>query len=288
MQGRAADLHLHTTASDGTDTLDERVADASGKGLDCIAVTDHDTLNPDVSWRSRTIDGVEVISGAEIKAGLNDRKIEILGYFLDPDDGRLQELLDRIDRYRNERMREMIQKTNELVESTITFEAVQAQSDSTIGRPHLARVLVEKGEADSVGEAFEKYIASDREGYVETEKVSAAEVIETIHDNGGVTSLAHPGRSFPRDEALDEARQLKDADLDAIEVPYTYDQLREVSSSTIYFTAGRARRIAEELDLLISGGTDCHGSESSKYFLGDIRLPYRHVERLKDRRQEYV
>lgn len=288
MQGRAADLHLHTTASDGTDTLQERVSDAAEKGLDCIAVTDHDTLNPDVSWRSREMEGVEVISGAEIKAGLNGRKIEILGYFLDPSDEALQDLLARIDRYRNERMREMIEKTNELVESTITFEEVKAQSDSTIGRPHLARVLVEKGEAGSVGEAFEKFIASDREGYVETEKISAAEVIETIHDNGGVTSLAHPGRSFPADEALGQVRQLKGSGLDAIEVPYTYDQLREVSSSTIHFTAGKAREIAEELDLLATGGTDCHGSQSSKYFLGDIRLPYRHVERLKDRRQEYV
>ncbi|MDY6778860.1 MAG: PHP domain-containing protein [Candidatus Nanohaloarchaea archaeon] len=274
-----ADLHLHTTASDGTDSVEERVSDASERGFDAIAVTDHDTINRSMEDRVEHRQGVEVICGSEIKAGLDGTKVEVLGYFLQPDDERLNELFDRIRRYREERMREMVRKVNAETDATISYEEVAAKADTSIGRPHLASVLVEHGEADSISDAFARFIGSDQPAYVATEKVAVGEVIETVHDAGGIASLAHPGRSLERENAEEQVERLVELGLDAIEVPYTYDRM-EVGRYA--FTAEYAAELAARFDLPVTGGSDCHGSRSDKYFLGDVRLPYRHVRRLKE------
>lgn len=284
MTRRFADLHMHTVASDGTDTVDERVEQARERDIDCIAITDHDTLTDELDDRYEVRQGVEVVTGAEIKAGLDGTKVEVLGYFLDPSDERLDEVFETIERFRHERMEAMIERVNTMIDDDITFDAVAAKADATIGRPHLARTLVEYGAVDSVGEAFEEYIGDDCHGYVETEKLDVEEVIEVIHENGGVASLAHPGRSLDPDNAYDKMEDLVEAGLDAIEVPYTYDRMREERYS---FGAELARELAQEYDLLVTGGSDCHGSDSDKFFLGDVRLPYRHVEALKERRERY-
>jgi predicted metal-dependent phosphoesterase TrpH len=280
MKTKYADLHMHTTVSDGTDDIIFRADDARDKGLSCIAITDHDATHHELDERVQTIKGVEVISGAEIKAGLNGRKIEILGYFLDRSDERLQQMLERIEQFRVERMEKMIRKVNQLIDSHISFNEVAVKADASIGRPHLAATLVEKGEVETVSDAFEEYIGDDKPGYVESEKMPAAKVIEAIHDNGGICSLAHPGRSLPKENAIELVRQLQEKGLDAIEVPYTYDKLSNFRHS---FGSDHAARIADELDLLITGGSDCHGSKSDKYYIGEIKLPYRHVEALKRR-----
>lgn len=276
---------MHTTASDGTDSVDERVEQAQEYGIDCIAITDHDAMTDDLDDRYEERQGVEVIAGAEIKAGLDGDKVEVLGYFLDPADEELSRLFDRIERYRRERMQEMVANVNAELGAEITFEDVASRADASIGRPHLARALVDAGAADSVAEAFQEYIGDDCDAYVETEKVDAAEVIGTIHDNGGVASLAHPGRSLTPDDAYDRVGELVSSGLDAIEVPYTYDKLDE---GRYQFGAETAKDLAQEFDLLVTGGSDCHGSGSDKFYLGDVRLPYRHVEALKERREEYA
>ncbi len=279
-----ADLHMHTVASDGTDTVDERVEQANERELEAIAITDHDTLTDELDDRYEVRDGVEVITGAEIKAGLDGTKVEVLGYLLDPSDDRLADVFETIERYRTERMEAMIERVNTMIDDTVTFDEVRARADATIGRPHLARTLVEKGATDSVGDAFAEYIGEGCHGYVETEKLDAEEVIEVIHDNGGVASLAHPGRSLSPEYAEEQLGTLVEAGLDAIEVPYTYDRMDEDRYS---FGAETAKELAEAYDLLVTGGSDCHGSDSDKFFLGDVRLPYRHVEALKERAATY-
>jgi len=229
-------------------------------------------------------EGVEVITGAEIKAGMDGRKVEVLGYFLDPGDERLDEVFETIERYRRERLEAMIDRVNTMIEDAIGFDEVKERADGTIGRPHLARVLVDRGEAEDVGDAFATYIGEDQHGYVETEKLDVAEVIDVIHENGGVASLAHPGRSLDPDAAYEQVGRLVDAGLDAIEVPYTYDRM---DGSRYAFGAELAADLVREYDLLVTGGSDCHGSGSDKFYLGDVRLPYRHVEVLKERQERY-
>ncbi|MDY6788769.1 MAG: PHP domain-containing protein [Candidatus Nanohaloarchaea archaeon] len=278
-----ADLHMHTTASDGTDTLSERVEDAKDKNLSCIAITDHDTINPDLEGRKKKIKGVRVVTGAEIKAGLDGNKIEVLGYFLDPEGEEINELFQRIKQYRKDRMKKMVDKINDLIQEEIKLEEVLERAETSVGRPHLARTLKEKGVVESTGEAFSKYISNEGPAFVPSEKVDAKEVIRIVHENGGVTSLAHPGRSLTSENAYDMVEKLVKRGLDGIEVSYTYDlQDRDFS-----FGVSRADEIAQNLGLIPTGGSDCHGSKSSKYFLGEVRLPYPYVKKLWEKGEQY-
>lgn len=281
---KTADLHLHTPQSDGTDTVAERVADANERDISCLAVTDHDVMPTMLDDRVQVIDGVEVIAGAEFKTRVDGRNIEILAYFIDPTSDALHDLASRIQERRKERMETMIGSINDAEGTDITLDEVGAHAERTIGRPHLAAVLVDRGLVDSVGEAFAEYIGDDCPHYVATDTVPAAEVIERVQADGGVVSLAHPGRSLPEDAADDAVAELVDAGLDAIEVFYTYDKLQE-SGRDVHFTAKRSQELADQFDLVETGGSDCHGSESDKYYLGSVSVPYRCVERLKEIRQ---
>lgn len=278
-----ADLHMHTTASDGTDTVEKRVKDAKQKDLSCIAITDHDTINSDLKERKKDIGGLKLVTGSEIKAGLRGEKIEILGYFLDPSDSGIQNLFEKIKEYRETRMRKMVDKINGLIDKHIELKTVMEKANTSVGRPHLARTLVEKGIVEDVGEAFDQYISMGGPGYVPSEKADAGEVIDVIHENGGVASLAHPGRSLKEEKAYDMVEDLAKKGLDAIETSYTYD----IQDRDFNFRVEKAMEIAKNLDLLPTGGSDCHGSESFKYFLGEVRFPYKHVKKLWERSKQY-
>lgn len=281
---KTADLHLHTPNSDGTDTVEDRVADANEHGIDCLAITDHDVLPAMLDDRIQTIDGVEVIAGAELKTRYEGHKIEILAYFIDPESEDLSELTDTIARNREERMQAMIDSINDAEGTEITLDAVNEHADGTLGRPHLAQELLERGMVDSIGAAFNQFIGEDGPHYVATDTIEAPEVIERIQADGGVASLAHPGRSLPEEEAEAIISGLVDAGLDAIEVYYSYDELRS-SGRDVHFTAKRAREFAEQFELAVTGGSDCHGSGSDKYYLGQVEVPYRCVEQLTQIRQ---
>lgn len=278
---RQADLHMHTTASDGTDTLEERIEDAEQKGLDTIAVTDHDKVNKGLDSRSFTAEnGVEVITGAEIKCEVQDTKIEILAYFIDPESDEIQELLQEISRKREERMEKFVDNLNASHDLGLEPDRVLNKADGNIGRPHLAETLVQKELVESRQEAFDRFIGEEQDEYVPVEKVQAGKVIDKVHGNGGVTSLAHPGRSLG-EEADEKVSALKDEGLDAVEVDYSYGGKREKDSYDVNFGEEKASELAERFDLLRTGGSDCHGSDSNKYLLGDVRIPYSRVEELR-------
>lgn len=280
-----ADLHMHTTASDGTDTLEERIHQAKQEGLDAIAVTDHDTVHEDLEERNFTAEnGVEVITGAEIKCEVQGRKIEILAYFIDPDGKEIQQLIEELSERREKRMKKFVENLNQAHGLGLELEEVLEKADGNVGRPHLAEVLVERETVDSFQEAFDRFIGEEHDEYVSVEKVSARKVIDAVHGNGAVTSLAHPGRSLGEDEAGEKVADLKDSGLDAVEVGYTYEDKRGKSSYTVHFGEKKASELAERFDLLRTGGSDCHGSGSDKYHLGKIRIPYRRVEDLEKTR----
>jgi predicted metal-dependent phosphoesterase TrpH len=277
-----ADLHLHTPTSDGTDDILDRVAQASDYGLEKIAITDHDSINEKLEGRTREIEGVEVITGAEIKCEIDGEGIEILGYFLEPSDSELYDLFEKMSNNRVNRMEDMIERVNDGEEINLSFEDVNQYSEGTIGRPHLAQTLIDKSVAEDMDDAFSKYIGEDAPTnyYVETEKLDAGKVIDAVRENGGATSLAHPGRDLKSGEADEKVKSLVSEGLDAIEVPYTYQHKRQEGYG-INFGIQRAYDLAKENDLVISGGSDCHGEQSDKYNIGKIRLENDNVETLR-------
>lgn len=282
-----ADLHMHTTASDGSDSVDKRISQAEERGLDVIALTDHDAINSELSERFFLDEetGVLVITGAEIKCEVNDTGIEVLSYFLDPDSEGVNELLARNSELRDQRIRDMIGNLNEELDYNLTEEEVFRYVKGNPGRPHIARALAEAEEVENVeveDDAFDLYIGRDCPAYIPTPKQNAEKVINTVLEEGGVPVLAHPGRDLEKDEAEEVVEQLMEYGLEGIEVEYSWDHKRE-NGYEINFGKDYSRYLAEEFDLVRTGGSDCHGSETDKYLIGSVEVPYSQVEKLAER-----
>lgn len=272
-----ADLHLHTTASDGLQTISELVRRAKALSFAAIAVTDHDTLSPELTLPVEHRDGIEVITGIEIKVDFDGVRGELLAYFVDPSSERLRSFLDRMADARRLRMERMVERCREETGVPIEMREVRALAERSIGRPHLASILVEKGVVDSKNEAFAELIGDGGPCYVPIEKAGFREVAETVHRAGGVVSLAHPGLVKVGDWAgfLDT---LREGGVDAIEAFYPYGLSGIVPSIEPRLLA----TMAQERGFLLTGGSDDHGPGSGRARLGAIRLPYSRVAALKE------
>ncbi len=263
-----ADLHLHTQFSDGTFTPEELVLRAQTVGLACIALTDHDTVEGCARAAAACADvKMEFISGAELTAEHEDTEVHILGYFLDTQN---RVLLDRIGKFqavRQNRIREMCAALNQLG-IPLKAEAVFALANcKSPGRPHVARALVKEKLIGNLDEAFEKYLKKGRPAWVPKTKMSALEGVELIHEAGGLAVMAHPGLN----RTDDIIPGLVKAGLDGIECFHT-------KHSTVM--AERYLEIAEKYDLLVTGGSDCHGFSKKAPLIGTVKLPYEHIEKL--------
>lgn len=264
-----ADLHVHTTASDGTSSVAERVAQARDRDLDVVGITDHDTISDDLTEPVSRRDGVEVITGVEVRADVAGTKIEILGYFVSPDSDQLRDVLARARRFRHERNAEMVDQLNTVTELDLDYDEIRATAGDSVGRPHFAAALVEAGLVASINEAFEQYLAPDCPAYVPMERQEYTTVIDAVHTAGGVASLAHPGR-IHSDRVPEIVEELAGNGLDAIEVVYPYDRTGPDRQNEI--GVAEARDLARTHDLLETGGSDCHGPESGKFRLGEYRV----------------
>ena len=275
-----ADLHMHTVASDGTCSVAERGQQARERGLGAIAITDHDSVSTDIEDR-RTVDGgVELIAGVEVRADVQDTKVELLGYFVDPDDERLADVLAEVREYRRDRNRQIIQRLQETTSLDRPYEDVRAEADGILGRPHIANVLIEEGIVDSIGDAFDEHLAIEGTAFVPMERVPAAEVIEAIQGAGGVVSLAHPGRI--RAESIEGiVDELVEAGLDGIEVQYPYDVAPTEGYADV--SVEDAAALAEQHGLLQTGGSDCHGPGSGKFHIGEVRVSGAQLKALRER-----
>lgn len=271
------DLHTHTTASDGSCTPAELVRYAAGKGLKAIAVTDHDTLDglPEAQREAKKL-GLEVIPGVEISVDFKP-EMHMLGYFLQGDCSGIQGVLRELAEKRAERNPKIVKRLNELG-MEITMDEVEALSGNGItGRPHIARVMIDKGYAASVEEAFEKYLASGRPAYFSKEKLTPAQGIDAITKAGGLPVLAHPiflNRSGQEMDAL--LRELAGAGLRGIEAYYsenTEEQTRELL------------QLAARHKLFVTGGSDYHGSFKPNIDIGvgkgNLTVPYGLLETMK-------
>ena len=255
-----ADLHSHTTASDGTFTPRQSVQRAKEKGLAALAITDHDTVAGLAEAQAAGAElGIEIVPGIEISSVYDGKDVHVLGYYMNTSDATFLDRLEDLRDVRKVRNRMMIARLVELgIE--ITLEEVEARKKEPIGnvgRPHIAEVLMEKGVVSSMNEAFERYLGSAGAAYVNPPRITPEEAIDLIHSAGGVAVLAHPGL-YDNPELV---RTLIGHGLDGIEV---YHPDNRVEDEALYGA------MAEEANILKTSGSDFHGMRGGIVFHADL------------------
>jgi len=273
------DLHLHTTASDGVKTPAEIVRYAKAKGLQAIAITDHDTIEglEEGLSEGKKID-FEVIPGIEISAEHSPGSMHLLGFFIDIHHPLLNDRLGYLQKARAERNPKIVEKLNQLGIDVSYEEVLKASGGGQVGRPHVAQVLFEKGYVRSFQEAFERFLKKGAPAYVEKLRFTAKESIHFINEAKGVAVLAHPNTLSMNgySELENLIIQLVKEGLKGIEVYYPEHSALEVAQYRI---------LAERYGLLMTGGTDYHGMEKNGLEIGvargEMKLPYSLVEGLK-------
>ena len=269
---KCADLHLHTNFSDGTMSPEQLVIEARHSGLDAIAITDHDILDGIESALSAGEEhGVEIIPGIELSAEYNGEEVHMLGFCMDWQDQQFREKISEFRDSRHTRAMKIVDKLNQLgVE--IEYDDVFKRADSaSVGRPHVAAALVERGHVADISDAFRRFLGDDGPAYIPKHKLSPAEAIALILDVGGIPILAHPG-SLEQD-IIPELVSCGLMGLEAFH-PYHTSQL-----SDYYCDFARRNH------LLVTGGSDCHGWAKDRITIGSVRLPYEHVDALKRARE---
>lgn len=294
-----ADLHMHTTASDGGHTPEQLIAMAHKAKLDVIAITDHDTtegIAPARAAASRlvVIPGIE-LSAEETSADGSYRDVHMLGYFIRLEDANLQAQLTQFRSVRADRARRIVEKLSALG-LPLAWDRVESiahgngsgggggggasdarQGEVAIGRPHIARAMIEAGYADSMPDAFQRYLNADAPAYVARHRLSPEEAITLIHEAGGAAVLAHPG--LLHDYAV-MVQRLVPAGLDGIEL---------VHPSNNEIVRLNLRALADLHGLVITGGSDFHTADERGHItLGQYAPPENAIPALQARASRYV
>ncbi|MBX3305141.1 MAG: PHP domain-containing protein [Nitrospira sp.] len=246
------DLHLHTTHSDGSHTPSEVIGLAHQAGVTALAITDHDIMTGIAEAITAAEPcGIEVIPGVEVSSISGRSELHILGYFLDWHDSVLNERFKTLRDSRHRRNPKIIERLQSLG-INITYEEVRALAGSdSVGRPHIARALMDKQVVSSAKEAFDRFLADGKPAYVPRDLPNPAEAIQWIKAAGGLAVLAHPTWVKLADRSLIELlRDLKSAGLDGVEVYYSTHAARQTRE---YLS------LAQQLGLLVTGGSDFHG-----------------------------
>jgi predicted metal-dependent phosphoesterase TrpH len=280
------DLHIHSTASDGSYSPAAVVRQAKEGGLTAIALTDHDTVDGLAeALAAGDREGLEVIPGVEISAQFPGGTMHILGLFVDYHNGLLDKRLAVLKQARIDRNPQIIAKLNALG-LRITMAQVEAiAGGGQIGRPHIARALMESGYVSDLQEAFDKYLGWQRAAYVSKFRFPPPEALAMIREAKGIPVLAHPftlnlGSAYALKNLIVELQGLGLAGLEVYYSEHTREQ------EALYL------KLARELDLLVTGGSDYHGDNKPEITLGSMpsqeKLTYHLVEALKAwRRREY-
>ena len=273
---KVADLHVHTNISDSTFSPEKVVEYAKLAGLDAIAITDHDTCDAITPATILAKDiNLEIIPGVELTAEVDDDEIHILGYFIDYQNNSFTQKLKELCRVREERAKEILKR---LAEQGIDLKyedlmELAGPATGSVGRLHIANLLYRKGKVACTREAFTKYIGNNCPAYVKKFKLSPKEAVDMIKSVGGVAVLAHPKTINT------ETRSLKDIigtlAQDGIQGIEVYHSDHSAKDSNAF------KKIAEEYNLLMTGGSDCHGLGKKEVLLGKIKVPYELVEKLR-------
>ncbi|GAB5520004.1 MAG: PHP domain-containing protein [Rhodothermales bacterium] len=268
MPNLRADLHLHSTASDGLLSPTQLVEQVREAGLSMMALTDHDTIAGIAEAASACEEaGITFVPGTELSVGVGKVEVHMLAYGFDPLDGMLCAMLDAFERRRVGRAEAMVEKLNDLGVA-LTMDDVRAEAEGDIiARPHLAQALVTAGHSTSVRHAFDQYLKNRGPAYVRKPTLDARRAIEVVHAAGGVTVLAHPGH-WMSDRTI---HTLFHGGLDGIEVIHP---VHDANLQDFY------RRTAQDYSLLPSGGSDFHGRPGDEANLGRYSIPIAWAERL--------
>lgn len=265
------DLHIHTTFSDGLFTPEEIVDFAVKKRLDGIAITDHDTINgiDRAIKRSTLYNNFIVIPGIEFSCEYNDEEVHLLGYFIDYKSSELIKLTNKLKNERIKRGYKIIDKLNSIGLDITVDDVKKIAKHDFIGRPHIANVLTQKGLANNIEDAFNRYLIKGKPGYIKRSKLSIIDTIKLIHRIGGTAILAHPGLLNNKDII----KYTIDNKVDGIEAIHTKHSKDEIDSFI---------EICEKNNLIITGGSDFHGEKiNGEYSLGKYYISIKTLEDLK-------
>jgi predicted metal-dependent phosphoesterase TrpH len=264
-----ADLHVHTTHSDGDYSPAQVVDLARRSGLAALAITDHDTTDAVTEAQlAAASTNLEIIRGVEISAEFRGRELHLLGYFVDPANRALDAALARLRMNRAERFREMIERLRQL-RVQVKEESLEQLGDHTsLGRRHIADLLVKNGQVSTMREAFARYLHDGGPVAVSKIRLPVVEAIDCVRAARGVASWAHPSY----DCNVETLTELRAAGLAAIEVDYPAIHRRR---------SVELRRLAETLGLAVTAGSDCHGPGGVKRALGSYTLSREELEALR-------
>lgn len=285
MSNHVIDLHAHTRYSDGSDSPEELIRLAASEGARAVAITDHDTINGLAEGTDAAVRvGVEFINGIEISAEYSPGTMHILGYYIDALSPVLAEKLTQLKRARDDRNPEIARRLQSLGFDMSYDEVARLAGNQIVGRPHFARLMVERGYALSMKDAFDRFLAKGAAAYVEKSRLSPKDAIDLIHRSGGVAVLAHPYqlKLETKDEIEHLVGELTDLGLDGIEAIYS----RHSDAERLMYS-----EMARRHNLLVTGGSDYHGSYKPDIRLvrgtGDLGVPYSLLPEIKDRATRY-
>lgn len=266
---RYVDLHLHTNHSDGTDTPTRLIERAAELNLAAVAVTDHDAVSAlDEAARAAEDRGIEFLTGTEISAHFDDTEVHVLGYGIQADHAALVEALKQLEEGRVVRADAIVHRLKELGLPIDRAKVAARAGLGTIGRMHIAQVIHALGCSRTIQGAFDKYIGKGKPAYVEKHTLPCEQAIDVIHQARGLAVIAHPGFATVRKVF----KALLTLPFDGIEVYHSQHNPGQVTQFL---------SLAHEKNLLITGGSDCHGSAKTDPDIGTVQVPYTHYARLK-------
>ena len=272
---KTADLHTHTRFSDGTDTPERVIELARTARLSAIALTDHDNMEalPIAAPVAQRL-GIELIPGVEMSASIDGLEVHLLGFLLEPNSPVLQAHVTKQKARRVQRVHEMVEKLNRVGVKIEAEEVFAIAGEGTVGRPHVARVLLNHSYVGTLAEAFSRFIGPDNPGFVPGSPLPPSQVIRVIREAGGVPVLAHPVY-LKRDALIAELVEQGLAGLEVYHSGHTPELIR------------RYERIAEELKLVKTGGSDSHGDSKEGLPVGAVKVPYALVDALRQWKNAY-
>lgn len=266
-----ADLHMHTSCSDGLDSPQALLERASGRGISVVSITDHDTFKAYEQANKVAEDlGIELITGIEVSTFYKGGSVHLLGYFVDGDSAAAKKLVESNHAGRLERMEKILAHLDRLGYQVDMDELLVFAGEGTLGRVSLARFMVQKKFFRTTEEVFQKVLGDGKSAYEAVDRLSPQAAIELVAQAGGISSLAHPGKN------------LEEADLDA----FVEAGLDAVEAYTPYHKDNETKKwleLAVSRHMAVTGGSDCHGSLWRNHDVGAAGIDIGMMEELKAR-----